>query len=270
METTEKTTEAAAETDATTEAPATAAEPAEEPAAETRPGGLVRAVLGVMGDVRGIEKTMSVGYGQGSYKGVSDRDVKLAVGRAMQRHGLAIMTLSIEPSVRVDRWEEGGRARQQVFTEVRARYLLVHEGGESMEIAGYGQGVDAQDKGAGKAMTYALKNALLYAFLVPTGAIEDTDAKHSDSYPVPGGVPPGLPAAVNGCADRDSLSAVWRNNAALHANGGFVRMVGLRYIALAATPAEVEKVFEWRPSLRADERCAAAAEKRRRELAEAA
>jgi len=231
---------------------------------------LARAVLAVMGEVQGIEKTMSVGYGHGSYKGVSDRDVKLALGRAMQRHGLAMLPLSVEPTLRVDRWEEGGRARQQVFTEVRARYLLLHESGESMEVAGYGHGVDAQDKGAGKATTYALKNALLYAFLVPTGAIEDADARHSDSYPVPAGLPPGLPAAVNGCADRDALNAVWRNNPGLHANGGFVRMVGLRYIALAAAPDDVDKVFEWRPALRSDERCAAAAAKRKGELEKAA
>jgi len=226
----------------------------------------VRALLGVMGDVRGIEKTMSVGYGQGAYKGVSDRDVKLAVGRAMQKHGLAMVATTIEPSVTVERWEDGGRARQQVFTEVRTRYLLLHEGGESMEVAGYGQGVDAQDKGAGKAMTYALKNALLYTFLVPTGAIDDTDAKHSDSYPVPTGIPPALPGVVNGCASAADLSAVWRNNPRLHGNGGFVRMVGLRYIALARSAEEVERVFEWRPSLRDDERCAAAAQKRTAEL----
>jgi len=227
---------------------------------------LAKAILSVMGEVAGIEKSMSVGYGQGAYRGVSDRDVKLAVGRAMQRHGLAMLPLYIEPTLRVDRWEEGGRARQQVFTEVRARYLLLHESGESVEVAGYGHGVDAQDKGAGKATTYALKNALLYAFLVPTGAIEDTDAKHSDSYPVPTGIPPELPGVVNGCADRDALNTVWKNNPALQANGGFVRMVGLRYIALAKTEGEVERVFEWRPALRTDERCAAAAQKRKTEL----
>ena len=61
----------------------------------------------------------------------------------------------------------------------------MHESGESIEICGYGHGIDSQDKAAGKAQTYALKNALLYTFLTPVGAIEDTDSVHSDTIPVP-------------------------------------------------------------------------------------
>ena len=43
--------------------------------------------------------------------------------------------------------------------------------------------MDTQDKGAGKATTYALKNTLLNMFLIPTGV--DTDNTHSDEYDVP-------------------------------------------------------------------------------------
>ena len=52
-------------------------------------------------------------------------------------------------------------------------------------LSGYGQGVDSQDKGAGKATTYALKYALLYAFLVPTGKIDDSDNIHSNDIETP-------------------------------------------------------------------------------------
>ena len=54
-----------------------------------------------------------------------------------------------------------------------------------MQIAGYGHGVDPQDKGAGKATTYALKNALLYTFLTPVGKIDDTDTTHSNDIAPP-------------------------------------------------------------------------------------
>jgi hypothetical protein len=60
---------------------------------------------------------------------------------------------------------------------------LLHTSGESLQLCGYGQGVDTQDKGAGKATTYALKNTLLNMFLIPTGV--DTDDTHSDDLPVP-------------------------------------------------------------------------------------
>lgn len=91
----------------------------------------------------------------------------------------------------MDRWEEESewqgktsvKTKQSIFTEVEAKYLLLHTSGESLELCGYGQGVDTQDKGAGKATTYALKNTLLNMFLIPTGV--DTDNTHSDEYDVP-------------------------------------------------------------------------------------
>jgi hypothetical protein len=107
----------------------------------------------------------------------------------MARAGLVILPTEIEPKVTVERWNEetnyGPKVKQSVFTEVKTKYLLIHESGESMEIVGYGHGVDSQDKSAGKATTYALKYALLYAFMVPTGTIDDADAKHSDDQQTP-------------------------------------------------------------------------------------
>lgn len=151
---------------------------------------LVQAVLNVMDAVKNIDKNLDVGAGNGSYKGVADKDVKQAVGKAMKENGLVIFPISIEPTMRIDRWEEdagkyGIKQKQSVLTEVSTRYKLMHISGESQELVGYGHGVDAQDKSAGKATTYALKNTLLYTFLVPTGAIDDTDTEHSESKPVP-------------------------------------------------------------------------------------
>ena len=37
---------------------------------------LAKAVIAVMKEVKGIDKTLNVGTGQSSYKGVSDKDVK--------------------------------------------------------------------------------------------------------------------------------------------------------------------------------------------------
>lgn len=149
---------------------------------------ITKAILQVMQKVEGIDKSMTVGSGRNSYKGVSDKDVRVKIGLAMRECGLCIVPIDISPKYDVERWEEtndyGTKTKQSVFTEVVTKYLLLHESGESLEIAGYGHGVDSQDKGAGKATTYALKNALLATFLVPTG-VEDTDNTHSDDLPVP-------------------------------------------------------------------------------------
>jgi hypothetical protein len=155
---------------------------------------LALAVLSVMKEVKGIDKSMTVGSGSNSYKGVPDQEVKKIIGESMQKNGLTILPTKITPITKVERWEETVfdnyqkkdivKQKQSVFTEVTTEYLLLHESGESITISGYGHGVDSQDKGAGKATTYALKYALLYTFLVPTGKIDDADMVHSDSVSV--------------------------------------------------------------------------------------
>lgn len=152
---------------------------------------LATAVLAVMKQVKNIEKDMTVGTGTMSYKGVADINVKRIIGEAMAENGLCILPIGVEPVTKVDRWEETTsyngqqttKQKQSVFTEVKTKYLLLHTSGESVELEGYGQGVDSQDKSAGKATTYALKYALLYTFLIPTGKIDDADNTHSDSIP---------------------------------------------------------------------------------------
>jgi len=150
---------------------------------------LIKAVLSVMEDVKGIDKTMNVGTGSSSYKGVSDKEVKKIIGSSMKKHGLVLFPTEINPKTTIERWEEvgqyGAKMKQSVFTEVTTKYLLCHESGECIELSGYGNGVDNQDKSAGKATTYALKYALLYTFLVPTGTIDDADNTHSDEAAVP-------------------------------------------------------------------------------------
>lgn len=151
---------------------------------------LAKAVIAVQKAVKGIEKSMTVGSGNNSYKGVPDQEVKKIIGEAMSANGLCILPISVDAKSQVDRWEETGgqygpKQKQSVFTEVTTKYLLLHESGESVELSGYGHGVDSQDKGAGKATTYALKYTLLYTFLVPTGKIDDADAVHSETLETP-------------------------------------------------------------------------------------
>lgn len=150
---------------------------------------ITKAITKVIAAVKGIDKSMTVGTGNNSYKGVPDQEVKKIIGDAMATNGLAIVPISVNPQTRIERWEESGqygvKQKQQVFSEVTTDYLLLHDSGEWIQLSGYGHGVDSQDKGAGKATTYALKYTLLYTFLVPTGKIDDADTDHSDTKDVP-------------------------------------------------------------------------------------
>lgn len=150
---------------------------------------IAAAIVKVMQEVKGIEKTMTIGSGNNSYKGVSDQEVKKVIGDAMAKNGLCILPTKVTPTIKIDRWESEyngqKQMKQSIFTEVVTEYVLLHESGESINVSSYGHGIDNQDKGAGKASTYALKYLLLYMFLIPTGKIDDADAHHSDAIETP-------------------------------------------------------------------------------------
>jgi hypothetical protein len=150
---------------------------------------ITQAMLNVMKVVQSVEKNKVVGTGANAYKGVEDKDVKVAIRTAMIENELIIVPISIEPKMQIERWEEvyNGQAKtkQSILTEVKTKYRIIHSSGEILDIEGYGHGQDSQDKSAGKATTYALKYALLYTFLVPTGDIDDADAVHSSAISTP-------------------------------------------------------------------------------------
>ena len=151
---------------------------------------IAKAIIAVMQAVKGMEKNSRVGGNTASaYNGTKDQDVKEVFNEELAKQGLCIMPINIDEQTQVDRWEvdyQGNKqSKQSVFTKVKVKYLLLHESGESIELMGYGHGVDAQDKGAGKATTYALKNCLLYTFLTPVGKIDDTETTHSEEIKTP-------------------------------------------------------------------------------------
>ena len=150
---------------------------------------IAKAVVSVMQQVKGMEKNSKVGTGNYAYDGTKDQDVKEVFNKALAENGLCILPIGIEEKTKIDRWEEetnyGKKYKQSIFTKVKTKYLLLHTSGESIELAGYGQGIDTQDKGAGKATTYALKNCLLLTFLTPVGKIDDTDNTHSNDISTP-------------------------------------------------------------------------------------
>ena len=144
-----------------------------------------KALIKVQQTVQNLEKNSRVGRGFNAYDGTKMFDVMQAFNSAMSDNGLNILTIDVQDDIRIERWEDSGRIRQQIFCSVKTKYLLLHTSGETLELCGYGHGIDSQDKASAKALTYALKNTLINTFLTPVGKIEDTDSTHSDDIPVP-------------------------------------------------------------------------------------
>ena len=151
---------------------------------------LINAINSVMEEATNVAKNSKVGKGtKGEYDGLKDVDVKQLLQPLMAKNELAIFQTGMEVFTSHDVWEQtyngNVQRKKQVFTEVKVKYTLYHSSGQKMEICGLGYGVDSQDKGAGKAQTYALKMALVYLFLIPVGDIDDTDNTHSKLIETP-------------------------------------------------------------------------------------
>lgn len=151
--------------------------------------GIAQAIVNVMSEVEWLWKWLTVWSGNNSYSGVSAAETYDKIRKSMISNWLSILQWPITPTVKIDRWQEETKywvkTKQSVFTDVITSYTLLHTSWEKMELWWYGQWVDTQDKGAGKATTYALKNTLINTFLIPTWDMYDTDETHSDDLDVP-------------------------------------------------------------------------------------
>ena len=154
---------------------------------------LINAINNVMKEATEVAKNSRVGKGSNAYDGLKDVDVKSLIQPLMQKNNLALFPVSIDIQTEKEVWEQEEtwngstqvKRKRQFFVEVKTKYMIVHESGQSIEIIGFGHGIDSADKAPGKAQTYALKMALMYTFLIPAGNIDDSDSTHSDDIETP-------------------------------------------------------------------------------------
>jgi ERF superfamily len=74
--------------------------------------------------------------------------------------------------------QEGNRTH----ADMTIRFVNIDEPDDFFEVETFGYGVDSQDKGPGKAMSYAVKYALLKALGLETGDDPDLDQGSSSDY----------------------------------------------------------------------------------------
>lgn len=141
-------------------------------------------ILAVMGSVNYLNKDGFVETGKGKgYKALTDEKVLGAVRPALVAAGLVILPVKMEQQ-RTDEQVKAydGSTKTNRITDVSVTYRIINveDPKDYVEVVSAGTGVDTQDKGIGKAMTYAKKYAILNSFLIPSG--EDTDQISSDKY----------------------------------------------------------------------------------------
>lgn len=137
----------------------------------------------ISSEVQYLQKDDSVGYGKNSYKAISIEKVMTAVSDKMAKYGIVIYPVEQnynrkdEEVTKVD----GSKAFNRISdVDVKYQVINIHNPSEQFITVSSGTGVDTQDKGIGKAMTYAYKNMIIKLFAIATG--DDTDKVHSDDY----------------------------------------------------------------------------------------
>lgn len=120
-------------------------------------------IQSVMQDIQYLTKDDQVSFGTTKYKAISEEKVTTTVRASMIKNGLVMYPETLDIT------KDG----QITTVNVTYRMVNVEDPNEQIIIASCGQGSDTQDKGSGKAMTYAYKYALLRTFAIPTG--EDPD-----------------------------------------------------------------------------------------------
>lgn len=129
-----------------------------------------------------------------SYKAVSERDILDAVKPLEAKHGVYSYPVSrkvLESNLLESESEYNGKVNKKTTFMTRIetvyRFVNVDKPDDFIETITFAEGIDTQDKGSGKAMTYADKYALMKAYKISTGEDPDQNASEEKSYKRAGG-----------------------------------------------------------------------------------
>lgn len=124
-----------------------------------------------------------------SYKAVSERDVLDAVKPLEAKYGVYSYPVSrkiLESNMlESESTYNGNTTKKTTFMtriETVYRFVNVDKPDEYIETTTFAEGIDTQDKGSGKAMTYSDKYALMKAYKISTGDDPDQTASEETKY----------------------------------------------------------------------------------------
>jgi len=141
--------------------------------------GLYEKIYNVMCESEALEKSMTVGSGSFSYKAVSEAAVLNAIKPLLKKHRLILIPIKVDVKEIVNSFENTKGNTTRLMTQLSTEYKIIDvDTGEFEILAAPGNGADTQDKGSGKAWTYAYKAIIQKTFCLFSG--EDTDNEHSE------------------------------------------------------------------------------------------
>ena len=126
-----------------------------------------------------------------SYKAVSERDILDAVKPLEEKYGVYSYPCGrrvLESNILESESEYQGKITKKTTFMTRIetvyRFVNIEKPDEYIETITFAEGIDTQDKGSGKAMTYADKYALMKGYKISTGDDPDQTASEENNYSV--------------------------------------------------------------------------------------
>lgn len=124
-----------------------------------------------------------------SYKAVSERDILDAVKPLEDKYKVysyPVKRTILESNMleSESEWNNKITKKTTFMTRIETvyRFVNVEEPSEFTETIVFSEGIDSQDKGSGKAMTYADKYALMKAYKISTGDDPDQTSSVEEKY----------------------------------------------------------------------------------------
>lgn len=155
--------------------------------AEVASMNIFQKMLRIQSEIPTVAKNLNISAGaSGTYKAVSERDVKDAIKPLEDMYGVysypVKKELITQDMVEIEtKW--GKKQNFYIRERVTYRFVNIHKPEEFIEIDGYGDGLDTGDKSPGKSDTYASKYCLMSAYKISTGDDPDADPSPYDEEP---------------------------------------------------------------------------------------
>ena len=144
----------------------------------------------ITAELQTIEKKLRVETGKGkTYKAVAERDVLDNVKPLEAKYKVYSYPVDrevLESNILESETEYNGKITKKTtfMTRIKTiyRFVDIEKPTEFIETTVFSEGIDTQDKGSGKAMTYADKYALMKAYKISTGDDPDVEASKEEHY----------------------------------------------------------------------------------------
>ena len=189
-------------------------------------------MLKITSELKTVAKNLTVETSKNSsYKAVSERDVLDAVKPLEEKYGVYSYPVA-RKVIQSDTYDtETKYGVKTVFMsriETVYRFVDVDNPEDYIETVTFAEGIDSQDKGSGKAMTYSDKYALMKAYKISTGEDPDQNGSKDERY---------LKKGEPKMSSRDKLISY------LYQNGMDIEAYSKEHNLNKTTPAEVFDVL---------------------------